>query len=104
MPHAIRIAGLFAGIGGIELGFHRALGTSVETVMLCESWAPAQQVLAARFPEAEITPDVRELKQLPDDLDVLTAGFPCTDLSQAGRTAGITGAQSGLVAHAHQEH
>ena len=99
MSHSIRIAGLFAGIGGIELGFHRALGPSVETLMLCESWAPAQQVLASRFPEVEIRPDVRELRELPEDLDVLTAGFPCTDLSQAGRTAGIAGAQSGLVAH-----
>jgi DNA (cytosine-5)-methyltransferase 1 len=32
-------------------------------------------------------------------LDLLAAGFPCTDLSQAGRTAGIAGEQSGLVSH-----
>lgn len=95
----MRIAGLFAGIGGIELGFHRALGDEAETTLLCERWDPAKAVLAARFPDAELHPDVRELRDLPEDLDVLAAGFPCTDLSQAGRTAGIRGEQSGLVSH-----
>jgi DNA (cytosine-5)-methyltransferase 1 len=47
----------------------------------------------------EIHPDVRALTDLPADCDVLAAGFPCTDLSQAGRTAGIEGKQSGLVSH-----
>jgi DNA (cytosine-5)-methyltransferase 1 len=95
----IRIAGLFAGIGGIELGFHEALGEGVQTVLLCESWDAAQAVLEKRFPSTEIHPDVRHLKRLPARVDVLTAGFPCTDLSQAGRTAGISGSASGLVAH-----
>lgn len=95
----MRIAGLFAGIGGIELGFHRALGEEVQTELLCEWWEPAQAVLRARFPGVELHPDVRELRDLPDGLDLLSAGFPCTDLSQAGRTAGITGEASGLVTH-----
>ena len=95
----MRIAGLFAGIGGIELGFKRALGARAQTELLCEWWEPAKAVLAARFPDVELHPDVRELRSLPAGLDVLAAGFPCTDLSQAGMTAGISGAQSGLVAH-----
>lgn len=95
----MRIAGLFAGIGGIELGFQQALGDAADTVMLCEWWGPAKAVLSERFPEVDLHPDVRELVSLPSNLDVLAAGFPCTDLSQAGRTAGIEGAQSGLVAH-----
>lgn len=99
MSGSFRVAGLFAGIGGIELGFHEVLGDKLDTVLLCENWAPAQKVLKARFPGVEVHPDVQELRDLPDDLDVLAAGFPCTDLSQAGRTAGIRGAQSGLVAH-----
>lgn len=102
MSPALTVAGLFAGIGGIELGFERALGKSIRTELLCESWAPAQTVLTARFPDTELHPDVRELRQLPAGLDVLAAGFPCTDLSQAGRTAGITGEQSSLVAHVFQ--
>jgi len=95
----LKVVGLFAGIGGIELGFQRALGDRVETQLLCESWTPARQVLAARFPDVELHPDVRELRDLPSDTDVLAAGFPCTDLSQAGRMAGITGQHSSLVSH-----
>lgn len=95
----IHVAGLFAGIGGIELGFHQALGDDLETVLLCEYWDAAQQVLEHRFPETKLIPDVRHLPRLPRGLDVLAAGFPCTDLSQAGQMAGIGGEASGLVTH-----
>ncbi len=95
----MRIAGLFAGIGGIEIGFQNAFGSALQTELLCEWWDPAQSVLAARFPDVDLHPDVRELRELPTGLDLLAAGFPCTDLSQAGRTAGIGGLQSGLVSH-----
>lgn len=99
MSGSFRVAGLFAGIGGIELGFHKVLGDRLDTVLLCENWEPAQQVLRSRFAGVDLRPDVQHLRDLPDDLDLLAAGFPCTDLSQVGRTAGIRGAQSGLVAH-----
>lgn len=89
----LSVAGLFAGIGGIELGFH---GAGLETTLLCEVWEPARAVLRHRFPDTPLHGDIRELKALPSTA-VVTAGFPCTDLSQAGRTAGIAGAQSGLV-------
>jgi DNA (cytosine-5)-methyltransferase 1 len=87
------VAGLFAGIGGLERGLAEAGG---EAALLCEWWDPARQVLAARFPGRPVVGDVRELRSLPT-VDVVTAGFPCTDLSQAGRTLGIGGSQSGLV-------
>ena len=87
------VAGLLAGIGGIELGLTES---GAETKLLCEWWEPAQAVLADRFPGVPLAGDVRELDRLPD-VDVVTAGFPCTDLSQAGRTKGITGEASGLV-------
>ncbi|MFD7443298.1 DNA cytosine methyltransferase [Streptomyces sp. NPDC059909] len=92
----LRVAGLFAGVGGLELGLKRA---GLETAMLCEVWAPAQAVLTKQFPDVPLEPDVQHLKALPGDIDVVTAGFPCQDLSQAGRTAGIAGEQSGLVSH-----
>lgn len=87
------VAGLFAGIGGIErgLGFHGG-----EAELLCEYWEPAHQVLAAQFPGVHLVEDVRDLRSLPK-VDLVSAGFPCTDLSQAGRMDGIGGRASGLV-------
>ncbi len=90
------VAGLFAGIGGLEVGLARA---GHEASVLCEVWEPAKTVLEHRLPGLKIEPDVQDLRELPAEVGVITAGFPCTDLSQAGRTAGITGKASGLVAH-----
>jgi DNA (cytosine-5)-methyltransferase 1 len=90
----LRVAGLFAGIGGIELGLHRQ---GHETVFLCENDARAQAVLRAHFPTVPVVDDVCEIDKLPTGIDLLTAGFPCQDLSQAGSTRGISGERSGLV-------
>lgn len=92
----MKIAALFAGIGGLELGLHAA---GHETELTCEIWDPAVTVLASRFPGVPNHPDVAGLKSLPRAVDLLTAGFPCQDLSQAGMTAGINGKKSGLVGH-----
>jgi DNA (cytosine-5)-methyltransferase 1 len=85
--------GLFAGIGGIELGLERA---GFESRLLCEIDSAAQRVLHQRFPLVELTSDVRQLATLPA-ADLVAAGFPCQDLSQAGTTRGIDGARSSLV-------
>lgn len=90
----MKAVGLFSGIGGLELGFRNA---GFRTDLLCDVFPAAQQVLKARFPDACLHPDVTTLKALPGGTDVLSAGFPCQDLSQAGRTTGIGGARSGLV-------
>lgn len=91
----MKAVGLFAGVGGIELGLSRS---GFETEMLCEFDPAAQAVLRARFPDVQIASDVRELSRLPVGTDLVAAGFPCQDLSQAGRTRGIEGERSGLVA------
>src|SRR5690606_17988103 len=88
------MVGLFAGIGGLELGLGRH-GCSTE--LLCEIEPGAQAVLRTRFPDVPPHPDVTRLRSLPRDTELVAAGFPCQDLSQAGRTAGITGSKSGLV-------
>jgi DNA (cytosine-5)-methyltransferase 1 len=88
--------GLFAGIGGVEEGLRRA--GAAEAELLVDNWCAAQDVLQVRFPDAKLEGDVAGLTSLPK-VDLVTAGFPCTDLSQAGRTAGITGRASGLVSH-----
>ena len=89
----LRVAGLFAGIGGVERGLHLA---GHKTELLCEILEPAQRVLRAHFADVPLVDDVRAIEKLPD-VDVVTAGFPCQDLSQAGKTAGIRGSESGLV-------
>ena len=88
----LTIAGLFAGIGGIEIGLHQA---GHLTTLLCEIDPAARHILERRF-RMRVEPDVRKLRSLPR-VDVVAAGFPCQDLSQAGRTAGISGNQSGLI-------
>jgi DNA (cytosine-5)-methyltransferase 1 len=89
-----QIAGLFAGIGGLERGLHRA---GHRTILLCENDAGATAVLKARFPGTKHHDDVTTLDKLPRSTTLAVAGFPCQDLSQAGQTAGIAGSRSGLV-------
>jgi DNA (cytosine-5)-methyltransferase 1 len=91
----MRIAGLFAGIGGFELGLS---ASGHEAILLCDVLPQSQAVLAERFPGVEYKADVTQLGELPANVEVITAGFPCQDLSQAGKTAGIDGARSGLIA------
>jgi DNA (cytosine-5)-methyltransferase 1 len=86
--------GLFSGIGGLELGLSRA---GHQTVLLCENDKVARAVLDAKFPDIRKHSDVRELESLPRNTQLVAAGFPCQDLSQAGRTAGINGEKSGLI-------
>jgi DNA (cytosine-5)-methyltransferase 1 len=93
------IAGLFAGIGGLELGFARA---GHETRILCESDPAAMAVLRKRFPGIRLHDDVRTLRALPRGITLVTAGFPCQDLSQAGGAEGIGGERSGLIEHVFQ--
>lgn len=90
----MKVAGLFAGIGGLELGLHDS-GHSTE--LFCEIKPEAAAVLRARFHGVPIAPDITQLKALPADVEIVTAGFPCQDLSQAGRTSGLEGENSGLV-------
>jgi len=90
----VNVAGLFAGVGGLEQGLAAA---GHQTSLLCEVWEPARAVLSARMPNIRCERDIRDLTSLPGDVDLLVGGFPCQDLSQAGLTAGIGGARSGLV-------
>lgn len=91
----LRVAGLFAGIGGIERGLQRS---GYEGALFCEIDPLAQAVLRTNYPHARIAPDITTLDRLPE-VDVVTAGFPCQDLSVAGKRAGIHGSSSGLVNH-----
>lgn len=92
----MKVAGLFAGIGGLEQGLSAA---GHETSLLCEIWTPARAVLKAQMPDVLCEDDVRKLAALPSEVELLVGGFPCQDLSQAGLTAGIGGERSSLVGH-----
>lgn len=90
----MNVVGLFAGIGGIELGLSRA---GHETSLVCEIDNAARAVLSNRFPDIPIHSDIRSLKKLPKGTELLAGGFPCQDISQAGGTKGLSGQNSGLV-------
>ncbi|MDP1532975.1 MAG: DNA cytosine methyltransferase, partial [Rubrivivax sp.] len=89
------VVGLFAGIGGFELGM---AGAGLHTSLVCDVLPASRAVLKAQFPAVDYHDDITTLRSLPQDTDLLCAGFPCQDLSQAGRTAGLNGERSGLIA------
>jgi DNA (cytosine-5)-methyltransferase 1 len=89
----LTVCGIFAGVGGIELGVSRA---GHEIVSLCEVDEPARCVLVKHFRDAKLLGDIRQVDRLPR-ADVLAAGFPCQDLSPAGTAKGIKGEKSSLV-------
>ena len=94
-----RVLDLFSGIGGFSLGLERTGG--FETVAFCEIEEWPRRILAKHWPDVPIYTDVRELtyERLHADRtvpDIITAGFPCQDISVAGKGAGIEGERSGL--------
>jgi DNA (cytosine-5)-methyltransferase 1 len=90
----LRIGSLFAGVGGFDLGFQRA---GFETAWAVEIDEKAQSVLRLRFPHADLHDDVTKVgAHNLAPVDVITYGFPCQDLSVAGKRAGLDGARSGL--------
>ncbi len=104
----MRVGSLFAGIGGFDLGLERA-GMTVQWQVEIDPFC--RRVLAKHWPDVRRYEDVREVhaarvcpsggvcdRCLPD-VDVLCGGFPCQDISVAGRGDGIDGARSGLWAH-----
>ena len=88
------LGSLFAGIGGIDLGFERA---GFETVWQVEINPYCRRVLERHFPDAERFEDVRTVgRHNLRPVDVIAGGFPCQDISNAGKRAGIDGERSGL--------
>mgnify|MGYP003147697427 CR=1 FL=1 len=92
---------LFAGIGGFSLGLERVSGGYFKTGAFCEIDLEARKVLAKHWPAGKIYEDIKELTHERLQADgifpsVYTLGFPCTDISNSGRRAGISGPQSSL--------
>jgi len=99
-----KLLDLFSGIGGFSLGLERA---GFETVAFCEIDPFCRRVLAKHWPEVPCYEDVRSLtadRLAADGIAVhaICGGFPCQDLSRAGRQAGLAGERSGLWGHFHR--
>lgn len=85
---------LFSGIGGFDLGFERA---NIKTLWQVECDPFCLKVLEKHWPNVKRYTDVRTfLFKRPVSPDILSGGFPCQDISDAGRKKGLGGERSGL--------
>jgi DNA (cytosine-5)-methyltransferase 1 len=91
---------LFAGVGGFDLAMER---NGVEVVANVEIDKQCQKVLAKHFPSAKQFSDITDVKGsdliaagFEPSRGIITGGFPCQDLSVAGKRAGLVGERSGL--------
>lgn len=93
----ITVGSLFAGIGGFDLGFERA---GFDVIWQCEKDDYCQRVLNKHWPDTPVYDDVQTLYTYdgpsPTRPDVLIGGFPCQDISLAGKGAGLEGERSSL--------
>lgn len=90
----LRVLDLFSGIGGFSLGLERA---GMRTVAFCEIEPYCRAVLRKHWPGVPCFEDVRQLHaEDVGTIDVVCGGFPCQDISYAGKGAGLEGARSGL--------
>ena len=96
----LTIGSLFSGIGGLDLGIERGLasaGVAAETIWQVEQSDYCRRILARHWPHAERYTDVRTITaETVHPIDVLVGGFPCQDISTAGKGAGLAGEKSGL--------
>ena len=91
---------LFSGIGGIDLGFEWA---GIETRWQVEIDDYCQKLLSIRFPHTKKFTDVRKVgSHNLEKVDIISGGFPCQDISVAGKGAGIEGERSGLWTELHR--
>jgi DNA (cytosine-5)-methyltransferase 1 len=95
----VRFVSLFAGVGGFDLGLERSGHTCVGQVEIDKH---AQSVLTRHWPNVPKHDDVTTAIDWADEIgltgnvDLVAGGFPCQDLSVAGKRAGLDGKRSGL--------
>jgi len=91
----MRSGELFAGVGGLEMAINAVF--DADTAFMAEFDEAPSKVLEARYPGVPNLGDVTTVDWEKLDVEVLGGGFPCTDVSQAGRMAGLRdGTRSGL--------
>ena len=84
----LKLLDLFSGIGGFSYAAERIVG-GYETTQFVEIDSYCQSVLRKNFPNTPIHDDIKTFSAKPGQFDVFTVGFPCQDLSVAGRQRGI---------------
>jgi DNA (cytosine-5)-methyltransferase 1 len=94
----LKVLDLFSGIGGFSLGLQAT--NEFETIAFCEIDPFCQKVLKKHWPNVPIFNDITKLGEGElnglGNIDVICGGFPCQDISCAGKGAGIHAARSGL--------
>ena len=90
----LRMIDTFSGIGGFSLAA-RWLG-GIETVQFVEREPFCQRILAKHWPNVPIHDDICTFTPLLGSADLICGGFPCQDISAAGKGAGLAGSRSGL--------
>ena len=92
----LRLLDTFSGIGGFSYAAERIVG-GFETVAFVEREPYCQKVLGKHWPDVPIYDDITTFNPEPHSADVVCGGFPCQDISTAGKQAGIKqGTRSGL--------
>lgn len=93
----MKLFGTFSGSGIFELA---ARDAGIEVIGVCENDKNCLKLLADKFPNVHQVTDIRDVSRLTfqhiGKPDIITGGFPCQDLSVAGRRAGLAGGRSGL--------
>ena len=91
----LRELSLFTGAG---IGIVAAEAAGIETVAMCESDEWCRYALERLWPGVPVFPDIRALTvdALPAGIDIISGGFPCQDISSAGKGVGIDGERSAL--------
>jgi DNA (cytosine-5)-methyltransferase 1 len=95
----MRVLSVFTGVGGFDLG---AIGAGLEVVGQVEIDKNCQTVLRHHFPDVPLHDDISTAiewakeNDLDGRVDIVAGGFPCQDVSVAGKRAGIAGSRSGL--------
>lgn len=95
----MRFVSLFAGVGGFDLGLEASGHTCVGQVEIDKN---ARKILERHWPNVPKHDDVTTAKEwaneigLRGNVDLVVGGFPCQDLSVAGKRAGLAGKRSGL--------
>ena len=99
MEEPLKVLDIFSGIGGFSIGLENA---GMETVGFCEIEPFAQDILNKHWPHTRIFTDIRTLNEESllrcgiSKINVIAGGFPCQDISCAGKQVGIDGSRSGL--------